>query len=156
LDDPTAGLDPHGPRSVWEQTSSLRSSGVGVLLTTHYLEEAEHLADHVVIVDGGRSIAAGRPGDLVANAHSGAQSILHFTAPASLDLAGLVTVLPVGCTAREVTPGSYEVCTPGLGDALALVTQWFGACGVEPTSIKSERRTLEDVFLELTAESGAS
>jgi ABC-2 type transport system ATP-binding protein len=156
LDEPTAGLDPHARRTVWELITSLRSSGVGVLLTTHYLEEAEHLADHVVIVDGGRSIAAGRPGDLVANAHSGAQSILHFTAPASLDLAGLVTVLPVGCTAREVTPGSYEVCTPGLGDALALVTQWFGACGVEPTSIKSERRTLEDVFLELTAESGAS
>jgi ABC-2 type transport system ATP-binding protein len=154
LDEPTAGLDPHSRRTVWELIESLRSSGVGVLLTTHYLEEAEHLADHVEIVDEGRSIAAGRPSELVAGPQGSTQSILHFTAPASLDLGGLVSVLPAGCSAREISPGSYEICTPRLGSALAMVTTWFATIGVEPTSIKSEQRTLEDVFLELTAESG--
>jgi ABC-2 type transport system ATP-binding protein len=152
LDEPTAGLDPHSRRTVWELIRSLRSAGVGVLLTTHYLEEAEQLADHVVIVDHGRAIAAGPPGDLVAHASRQSQSRLLFTASAALDLSDLLIGLPQGSTAREVSPGTYEVCTPALTDALSSVSAWFIARGIAPTSINSDRRTLEDVFLELTAE----
>jgi ABC-2 type transport system ATP-binding protein len=152
LDEPTAGLDPHSRRTVWELIRALRQSGVGVLLTTHYLEEAEHLADHVVIVDHGRTIAAGPPGEIVANAPGATQARLQFTASAALDLTNLITALPHGSSAREVNPGTYEVCAPELADALASVSAWFTAVGVTPISISSDRRTLEDVFLELTAE----
>ncbi|HEX5017370.1 MAG TPA: ABC transporter ATP-binding protein [Actinomycetes bacterium] len=153
LDEPTSGLDPHSRRSVWDLITALRDAGVGVILTTHYLEEAEHLADHVVIVDQGRAIAAGPPAELVAGAQPtsrSARSRLQFTAVPALDVADLAERLPEGSGVRETSPGAYEVVTPGLADALTMVTAWFTARGVTPTSIHSERRTLEDVFLELT------
>jgi ABC-2 type transport system ATP-binding protein len=150
LDEPTAGLDPHVRRQVWDLVVDLRAAGVCVVLTTHYLEEAEHLADQVVIVDGGRVIAAGHPRDLVSN--GGADARLVFTASPGLELAGLIRRLPDGSSARETGRGSYEVRTPGLGDAVALVSTWFTECGVTPTSISSAHRSLEDVFLELTSE----
>lgn len=149
LDEPTAGLDPHSRRSVWDLIAELREAGVGVVLTTHYLEEAEQLADHVVIIDAGRTIAAGKPSDLVATPH---QAHVQFTASASLDLSRLIPALPDGSSVREVSPGTYAVLAAGLVDALAPLTQWFSAEGVTPTSINSEARTLEDVFLELTSE----
>ena len=149
LDEPTSGLDPHSRHAVWELISDLRASGVGVLLTTHYLEEAEQLADHVVIVDHGRAIASGRPSELVAGSHS-AQSRLRFTAVPALDLNELAARLPEGSEVREATPGVYEVVTPVLADALAIVMAWFASRGITPTSINSDSRTLEDVFLELT------
>ena len=149
LDEPTAGLDPHSRRAVWDLIGSLRTAGVSVVLTTHYLEEAEHLADHVVIVDHGRAIAAGHPSELVARPRL---SRLHFTTSPALDVSSLLARLPRGSTATETSPGSYEVVTKGLADALTPITAWFSELGVSPTSINSERRTLEDVFLELTSE----
>ncbi len=149
LDEPTAGLDPHSRRAVWDLIASLRTAGVSVVLTTHYLEEAEHLADRVVIVDHGRAIAAGHPTELVAHPRL---SRLHFTTSPALDVSRLLARLPDGSTATEMSPGSYEVVTPGLADALTPITAWFAELGVSPTSINSERRTLEDVFLELTSE----
>jgi ABC-2 type transport system ATP-binding protein len=149
LDEPTAGLDPHSRRAVWDLIASLRTAGVSVVLTTHYLEEAEHLADRVVIVDHGRAIAAGHPSELVAHPRL---SRLHFTTSPALDVARLLARLPDGSTATEISPGSYEVVTQGLADALTPITAWFAELGVSPTSINSERRTLEDVFLELTSE----
>jgi ABC-2 type transport system ATP-binding protein len=68
LDEPTSGLDPHARRDVWGLLTDLRAAGVTVVLTTHQLDEAERLADHVVIVDGGRAVAAGSPAELTASA----------------------------------------------------------------------------------------
>lgn len=149
LDEPTAGLDPQSRRAVWDLVGALRQAGVAVVLTTHYLEEAEQLADHAVIVDHGRAIAAGRPQDLVAGAGT---ATLRFTAVAELDVSGLVGRLPPGSTATETAPGTYEVTAPRLPEALAQVSTWCAENGVAPTSISSEQRTLEDVFLELTGE----
>src|SRR4029079_9418018 len=101
--------------------------------TTHYLEEAEQLADHVVIVDHGRAIAAGPPNDLVAHATRTSRSRLHCTAGSALDLSVLISTLPAGSTAQEVSPGTYEVCAPGLKDALSGVSAWFTTAGVTPT-----------------------
>lgn len=153
LDEPTAGLDPHARRQVWELIGGLREKGVAAVLTTHYLEEAEHLADHVVIIDRGRVLVAGHPRELAATA-SGASRLV-FTAAPGLDLAGLVGRLPDGSSARETTDGRYEVRTPGLADALTLVSAWFSESGVAPTSIASDQRSLEDVFLELTSDGEA-
>jgi ABC-2 type transport system ATP-binding protein len=149
LDEPTAGLDPQSRRAVWDLIDALRQAGVAVVLTTHYLAEAEQLADHAVIVDHGRTIAAGRPAELVAGASS---TTLHFTAAPLIDLAGLIGQLPPGSTATETTPGTYVVTAPDLPEALALVSRWCTESGVTPTSISSEQRTLEDVFLDLTGE----
>jgi ABC-2 type transport system ATP-binding protein len=147
LDEPSAGLDPQSRRGVWDLIGALRTAGVAVILTTHYLEEAEQLADHVVIVDHGRTIAAGRPQDLVASA---ASSALRFTTEAGLDVSGLQKRLPPASTAAETVPGTYVVTTPQLTDAIEQVSLWCADNGVSPTSINSEQRTLEDVFLDLT------
>lgn len=148
LDEPTSGLDPQARRAVWELVGSLRSAGVSVILTTHYLEEAEHLADHVVIVDRGRAIASGRPSDLVANT----TGVLRFTAAPGLELERLLQLLPAGSTVVEAAPGTYVVTTTHLTDAMGQVSAWCTELGVTPTSLSSESRTLEDVFLDLTGE----
>jgi ABC-2 type transport system ATP-binding protein len=70
LDEPTAGLDPQSRRATWALIEDLRAAGVSVVLTTHYLEEAERLADHVVVIDGGRAVAAGSPAELTGGTRS--------------------------------------------------------------------------------------
>jgi ABC-2 type transport system ATP-binding protein len=149
LDEPTAGLDPQSRRAVWELIASLRDSGVAVVLTTHYLEEAENLADHVVIMDHGRTLASGRPRDLVASV---ASQTLRFTVDAGLDLRGLEERLPPGSTSVEASPGTYVVTSPDLSEAMGHVSAWCVSLGIHPTSLSSEQRTLEDVFLDLTGE----
>lgn len=149
LDEPSAGLDPQSRRAVWDLIRRLRTAGVAVVLTTHYLEEAEQLADHVVIVDNGRTIAAGRPQDLVSNA---ATSALRITTDPGLDVTALQRRLPPVSTVVESTPGIYRITTPQLLDAITEVTAWCADAGAIPTSINSEERTLEDVFLDLTGE----
>ncbi len=149
LDEPTAGLDPQSRRAVWELIASLRDAGVAVVLTTHYLEEAEHLADHVVIMDHGRTLASGHPHDLVSSV---ASRTLRFTAESGLHLQGLEKRLPHGSTAVEVSPGTYLVTSPDLSEAMGHVSAWCIDLGINPTGISSEQRTLEDVFLDLTGD----
>lgn len=148
LDEPTSGLDPQARRAVWDLVGALRSAGVSVILTTHYLEEAEQLADHVVIVDRGSAIAAGRPTDLVA----GTTGVLRFTATPGLDVDPLRQLMPAGSTVVETAPGTYVVTTSHLSDAMGHVSVWCTEVGVTLTSLSSDTRTLEDVFLDLTGE----
>ena len=91
LDEPTAGLDAHARLLVWDLIAALRTDGVSVLLTTHMLDEAEHLADDIVIIDAGRVVAAGTPAELTARDHAG----LRFTAVGDLDItAAAAAVVP--------------------------------------------------------------
>jgi ABC-2 type transport system ATP-binding protein len=147
LDEPTAGLDPQARRATWDLVEDLRRDGVTVVLTTHYMEEAERLADTVAVVDGGRVVAHGAPAELVA---AGAEEGVRFNAPPGLDLASLEKALPEGSAARELLPGSYVVTGPMGPQLLATVTAWCAAHGVMPDGLGPSRRTLEDVFLELT------
>ncbi|MCX4746242.1 ABC transporter ATP-binding protein [Kitasatospora sp. NBC_01287] len=148
LDEPTAGLDPQARRATWELVRDLRRDGVTVVVTTHYMDEAEQLADAVNIVDGGRVIAAGSPEELC---RGGAESSLHFDGPAGLDLGALTKVLPDGAAAVELAPGSYRVqATPIDPGLVAAVTAWCAEAGVLPERLTVQRRSLEDVFLELT------
>ena len=98
LDEPTAGLDPQARRLVWELVDALRRDGVAVLLTTHLMEEAEALADDVVIVDNGRVVAHGSPAALTS---TGPQQELRFRAKPGMDLTGLATALPPDYRAAE-------------------------------------------------------
>ncbi|MDA8369397.1 MAG: ABC transporter ATP-binding protein [Nocardiopsaceae bacterium] len=155
LDEPTAGLDPQARRTTWELVGELRDAGVGVVLTTHYMEEAERLADHVVIIDRGRVVADGSTDELTA-----AQQELRFDAAPGLDTEDLLAALPTASRIEAVPgePGSalsrYVIVTEapgGLGpEFIATVTTWCAANGILPEGLRVQRRTLEDVFLELT------
>src|SRR4029077_8322714 len=106
LDEPTAGMDAPARPLVWELIDALRRDGVTVVLTTHQLKEAEQLADRLVIIDHGVTVAAGTPTELM---RSGAKDQLRFTAPPRLDLSLLVSALPEDYRASEVASGEYLV-----------------------------------------------
>jgi ABC-2 type transport system ATP-binding protein len=147
LDEPTAGMDPQARRLVWDIITSLRADGVSVVITTHLMEEAEALADQVVIIDHGRVVAKGSPADLTS---AGTQRQLRFRARPGLDLGPLGTALPQDCRTSEPRPGEYLV--DGLIDpqVMATVTAWCAQQGVFAEDLRVSRRNLEDVFLELT------
>ena len=109
LDEPTAGLDPQARRLVWELVDALRRDGVAVLLTTHLMEEAEALADDVVIVDHGRVVAHGSPAALTS---TGPQQELRFRAKPGMDLTGLATALPAGVPRRRADRGPLPRAGP--------------------------------------------
>jgi ABC-2 type transport system ATP-binding protein len=147
LDEPTAGMDPQARHATWDLICALRSSGVAVILTTHFMEEAERLADDVAIIDHGRLVASGSPAQL-----TGSDGQLRFRADSGLDLESLLGVLPTGSAAKESPAGHYVIETPGgvRPAVLATVTAWCADRGVLPSSMRADSRTLEDVFLELT------
>ncbi|MBF6316907.1 ABC transporter ATP-binding protein [Nocardia cyriacigeorgica] len=147
LDEPTAGLDAQARIMVWELIDALRRDGVTVVLTTHMMDEAEELADQLVIIDHGRIVAAGTPAEVTAH---GAAGQLRFTAPPKLDLELLKTALPEGFSPRETSPGSYLVEGEIDPQVLATVTAWCARVNVLATDIRIDQRRLEDVFLELT------
>jgi ABC-2 type transport system ATP-binding protein len=147
LDEPTAGMDPQARRNTWEFIRKLRADGVSVVLTTHFLDEAEQLADHVVVIDAGRVVAAGTPAELT---RSGAEGQIRFTAVPGLRLESLLAALPLGTDAVEETPGRYVVTGDVNPQLLATLTAWCAGQGVLAENLSVERRSLEDVFLELT------
>src|SRR5215472_6537399 len=148
LDEPTAGMDPQAMHASWDLVTALRGDGVGVILTTHFMEEAERLADHVVIIDHGRVVADGAPAQL-----TGTAGQLRFRAEAGLDTDSLLAALPSGSAAKESPAGHYLIEVPGgtvQPALLAAVTALCADRAVLPSSLQIESRTLEDVFLELT------
>lgn len=147
LDEPTAGLDAHARLVVWDLVDRLRADGVSVLLTTHLMDEAEELADKVVIIDRGRCVAAGTPADLTSR---GAENELRFTAPRGLDLTMLELALPEDYHCSESAPGTYLVVGKVTPQVLATVTAWCAKINVLATDLRVETRSLEDVFLDLT------
>ena len=155
LDEPSAGLDPHGRQAVWALLEQLRAAGVAVVLTTHSMEETERLADSVVVVRAGREVATGTVAELTG---AGGADHLRFSAVAGLDLAELRRALPPTVATTEVGPGRYEVRAVQAGSAggavdpqvVATVASWCAARGVMPQGLTVGRRTLEEVVLELT------
>ncbi|GAA0235858.1 ABC transporter ATP-binding protein [Saccharothrix mutabilis subsp. mutabilis] len=146
LDEPTAGMDPQARRLVWELVAALKNDGVSVLLTTHLMDEAEALADHVVIVDRGRVVAAGTPRELTALE----DQQLRFRARPGLDLSLLVGALPEGMKVREASPGGYLVQGRIDPQVVSTVTSWCAQQGVLAEELTVAKRSLEDVFLDLT------
>nr|BFE80254.1 ABC transporter ATP-binding protein [Planobispora longispora] len=101
LDEPTAGLDPQARHACWDLVGELRAAGVSVVLTTHHMDEAEKLADHVVIIDRGTVVAEGTPAAL-----TGAERQLRFRARPALTLDELLNALPAGSSAKESPRGT--------------------------------------------------
>jgi ABC-2 type transport system ATP-binding protein len=150
LDEPTAGMDPQSRRATWELIDGLRADGVTVVLTTHFLDEAERLADVVVVVDAGRVVAAGSPAELT---RAGAKGQVRFVAAPGLAVTSLADVLPLGTTVREAPAGHYLLTGEVSPQLLATLTAWCAAQGVLAEQVSVERRSLEDVFLDLTGRS---
>jgi ABC-2 type transport system ATP-binding protein len=150
LDEPTAGLDVAGRHNTWDLIRELRTAGVGVVLTTHALDEAERLADRVVIVDAGRVVAHGTPAELTRR-DTAAAAELHFEAPPGLPLDGLLAAAPPGLDAAEPSPGRYVVTGTITPDTVAAVTAWCASQGVMTDRLTTAARSLEDVFVELTS-----
>jgi ABC-2 type transport system ATP-binding protein len=147
LDEPTAGMDTQARLLVWDLIDALRRDGVSVLLTTHLMDEAEQLADRLVIIDHGRIVAAGTPAEVTSRDATGT---LRFTAAPSLDVTALSAALPAGYAATESAPGHYVIEGDIDPQILATVTGWCAEVGVLATDLRVNRHRLEDVFLELT------
>jgi ABC-2 type transport system ATP-binding protein len=147
LDEPTASIDVEGRRAVRSLVASLREDGVTVLLTTHDLDEAERLADHVVIIDRGHVVADGTPAELV---RAGDRTSFAFGAPAGLDVGALAVA--AGAPVREVSPGEYIVDGAPSPAAVAAVTAWLAEQDLPLADLRAGRQRLEDVFLRLTGD----
>ena len=145
LDEPTAGIDPQGRQLIRSVVASLRDDGVTVVLTTHDLDEAERLADRVLIVDHGRLLAAGTPAELM---DAGQADEVRFGAPPGLDVAGMGTAIEAEVT--EPSPGEYHVAAPPTPATVAAITAWLAERELPLRDLRAGRQTLEDVFLRLT------
>ena len=150
LDEPTAGVDPAGRLVIRDVIRGLRDEGVAVLLTTHELEEAARLADHVVILDRGQVVAAGTPAELTA---SGDASDIRFGAPVGIDTDALGVRL--GVPVREADRGEYVVDGAATPARVAALTAWLAEHDLPLGDLRAGRQTLEDVFLRLTGTSTA-
>lgn len=148
LDEPTTGMDPQARRATWDIVQELKARGVTVLLTTHFMDEAERLADHIAIMDGGRLIALDTPVGLTTS-QSTTGTEVRFHAPAGLDMAALGR-LSAARSAREEAPGVYALDTGEPRELLAQLTAWLRDEGVDLTELRVGRSTLEDVFIRLT------
>jgi ABC-2 type transport system ATP-binding protein len=146
LDEPTTGFDPEARRRTWELVAGLRDEGKTILLTTHYMEEAQRLADRVAVLASGSIVAQGSPEELAAG---DAEAEVSFALPAGVDLAELP--IPDGAArARLNGKVSFTTATP-TRDLAPLIT-WANQRGVELEGLAVKRATLEDVYLQITAE----
>jgi ABC-2 type transport system ATP-binding protein len=145
LDEPTTGLDPTARRAIWKVIQSLKADGRTVFLTTHYLEEAQLLADHVAIIHHGRIIADGPPNDIIAA--YGRPARVRFQAPPSL-AEYLRSHLGVAATAQD---GRVEVELCEKGDILKILST-AESSGIRWTGFATEQDTLEDVFVRLVGQ----
>lgn len=151
LDEPSAGLDPQSRQMVFDLIAELRDAGMGIVLTTHLMDDAERLADYVYIIDAGHNVVEGTVAELLAHDHAAdttvAERTLHFDATPGLDFGA---VLRNGLRVSETRPGSYAVTgelTPG---DLAALTAWWAERNIMPASLRLEARSLEDVFLDIS------
>jgi ABC-2 type transport system ATP-binding protein len=151
LDEPSAGLDPQSRQLVFELIAELRDGGMGIILTTHLMDDAQRLADYVYIIDAGRNVAEGTVAQLLqrdpAVEAGGHIRTLLFDAPAGLNLDG---ILSEAIIVRETRAGSYVATGPLTPQDLASLASWWAAHGVMPTSLSLEARSLEDVFLDIS------
>lgn len=155
LDEPTTGLDPHARRSLWQTVLDVRASGTTVVLTTHYMDEANYLCDRIAIMDGGKIIACDTPAALIRALPQDA--VVKAQVPGSLtwDRATLVA-LPGATDASIVVADSGASIAIGTADVQATIIELLKMAerdGIQLTELASSSATLEDVFLSLTGRS---
>ena len=150
LDEPTTGLDPVSRREVWDAVRALAASGTGILLTTHYLEEADELADQVVVIDHGRAVAAGTLTELKASI---GLDVIEASVPDATLLGQLGDILHRVTRAQpRLDAASRRALVPSAGGPgeLAAVISQLSSAGLVVDAIGVRRPTLDEVFLTLT------
>jgi len=152
LDEPTTGLDPQARRNLWDLVDRLRSAGRTIILTTHYLEEAERLCDRVAIMDHGRIIALGTPQQLIASL--GGEHIVEFAVtPGDAEKEHLdpeiLTAIP-GIQSHRVDAGLHQLSVEELHTTVPRIFSALAGMGLEPSEFRTHSATLEDVFVGLT------
>jgi ABC-2 type transport system ATP-binding protein len=152
LDEPTTGLDPRGRLGMWDVINERVRSGATLLLTTQYLEEADQLADEVVVIDHGRAIAQGTP-DALKRQVGGERLDLTVADPADVEIVDGI-LREVCHDTPTYDPVLLRLSVPMTGGARALieVVRRLDAAGVEPKHIDIHRATLDDVFMKLTGQ----
>ncbi len=147
LDEPTAGLDPQARRNVWDSVRELQHEGRTVVLTTHYMDEAEALCDHLAVMDHGHVLDEGQPQELIRRHRPGA--FIELSAEVAIDddlrLPGLERVTRDG--AKTI------LMTQRLDETLSALAAWGRSREVPLTGLATRSATLEDVFLQLTGRS---
>jgi len=147
LDEPTTGLDPQARHIVWDRLFRLKQRGVTLILTTHYMDEAEQLCDRLVVMDTGRIVAEGSPRALIGQYSTPEVLEVRFDPGDHEQAAEKLAALPAGTSERlEVLADRVLVYTRNGDEALAAVR----GLGLEPITSLARRSTLEDVFLRLT------
>ncbi|HTX75917.1 MAG TPA: ABC transporter ATP-binding protein [Terracidiphilus sp.] len=149
LDEPTTGLDPQARRHLWDLVDDLKRAGRTIILTTHYMDEAERLCDRVAIMDHGRIIALGTPQQLIASV--GGDHIVEFAvspAGATLDIAAL-TAIP-GVQSHRVDAGTHQLCVSDLHTTVPRIFDVLDGQGLKLAEFRTHSATLEDVFVALT------
>jgi ABC-2 type transport system ATP-binding protein len=141
LDEPTTGFDPNARREAWQLVRDLRDAGTTILLTTHYMEEAQALADRVAVITGGQIVAAGPPATLGGRDHT--QARVRFALPAGYTVADL----PLAAVPDD---GLISVATTEPTSTLHRLTGWALGRGIVLDQLTVNRPTLEDVYLRLT------
>jgi ABC-2 type transport system ATP-binding protein len=152
LDEPTAGMDLDARHDTWALVREMGKSGVAVLMTTHLLDEAESLADSVVIVHHGKVVAAGSTDELTGG---GRITGIRLRSEPRLPVRELARALPGTGTARETSDGEYWISGFGDGESMAAIsgsTAWFDRHGATITELRTVRLSLEDVYRSVTGE----
>jgi ABC-2 type transport system ATP-binding protein len=149
LDEPTTGLDPHSRNQVWEIVRALVAGGSTVLLTTQYLEEADQLADRVAVIDHGRVIAEGTPGQLKASVGAGALQV-RVPDPAQRAHAGRVLARALGVPVRPVSdPAALSARVTDVRRVVGALVE-LSSAGITPADFALGQPSLDEVFLALT------
>jgi ABC-2 type transport system ATP-binding protein len=147
LDEPTTGFDPSARRAAWEMIAGLRSLGVTVFLTTHYMDEAEHLADRVAVIAEGRIVAEGPPSSLAGRDRAAME--IRFDLPQGATLDDLPQ--PVRDAVVEQDDGRILLTATSAVATLGPLIRWAEGRGVELGELEVHRPSLEDIYLALTA-----
>ncbi|HET6562611.1 MAG TPA: ABC transporter ATP-binding protein [Marmoricola sp.] len=151
VDEPTAGMDPQARRDTWGLLQELRGDGVTTVLTTHYLEEAERLADQVHILHRGRTIASGTPFELTRGGTSTIRLVVTKPFPEHAP-ASLQATLGPPTEVHRINDHSLLITGPADASTLGKVSAWCEEQDVLPELLTLGQRTLEDVFLQLTGQ----
>jgi ABC-2 type transport system ATP-binding protein len=153
LDEPTTGLDPQSRRQLWELIEHFKSAGRTIVLTTHYMDEAERLCDRVAVVDHGRVIALGTPRALIASL--GAAHVIEFAVGGAALDGGFDAALTrlAGVRSARRRDGTYRLQVDELHTALPALLDEVERRGAPLTELTTHSATLEDVFVALTGRS---
>jgi ABC-2 type transport system ATP-binding protein len=148
LDEPTTGLDPQARRNLWDLVEELKVAGRTIILTTHYMEEAERLCDRVAVMDHGRIIAVGTPRELIASV--GGDQIVEFAVDEKSIVDPVIFAAVPGIQSHRVHAGHHQISVSELHTAMPRIFSLIEEHGLELVEFRTHSATLEDVFVALT------